>query len=193
MQCTHILYHMNLLVSYRNPQDTDTQALPACGCFLHIHWWVEGVRCSCVCVCVCALMGLIANLSGKQTTGARKGAWGHAVFALSLFFFSLFQPHVGRPSLTLHTPPITCFSGPWCPPIYGAPLGLCTVGQAAVAVCSACSVPEESGQFTRAAQLLTLFPFFLCSFVSSAGWSPGSSCWGGLMGLMDLQAEMDRS
>lgn len=103
MQCTHILYHMNLLVSYRNPQDTDTQALPACGCFLHIHWWVEGVCCSCVCVCT---DGVNCKSFWETNHRCSERCMRTCCFrSLSLFLFSVSatcRPPLAHPPHTAH-------------------------------------------------------------------------------------------
>lgn len=123
--------------------------------YLYMDWWVGGV---------CEWRVLLQIFLGNKPPVRGKVQYMRTQWIIiSLFFFSFSVSATGRSPL--HTPPITCFSGPRCPAIYGTPLRLCTwSGEVAVNVCTACLIPESCGQFTRAAQLLTLFFFlmFIC-------------------------------
>lgn len=106
---------------------------------------------TCVWMCVCVLLQMF--LGNKPSVHGK-------VNENMLILVSLCFSHIGRPLFSLLTTPITCFSGPWCPPIYGTPLRLWTAGEVAGGVCTACFIPEKCVAFTQAAQLLRFF-FFL--------------------------------
>lgn len=87
-------------------------------------------------------------------------------------------------------PSITCFSGPWRPPIYGAPQGLCVMGQWFMVFAQLAWFLKNHGQFTQAAKLLTLVFFYVHVFISQVQSPDSHRTWrGSLTALIDLQAD----
>lgn len=83
----------------------------------------------------------------------------------TLFFLSLFQPQVAHPPYTTHHLFLgTSVSYMWL----SSGAVHCGVGVVADDVCAACSIPEQGGQFTQAAQLLSVY--FFINVHSFSAW-----------------------